>query len=228
MGGEPVTGQYRHPLEAAGFFEKVGGAGNHNKPALARHRGLCAAVQFQHHGVAAPHDQQCRRDHVGQRLARQIGPSPTRHHSCHLHPGIGGRDPGPTQPVTSTSRRASSSMSKTLARLRSSAGVSKSNTKVARPARLRTSATYRLRGPCLLLPLPWANTTTPEGCSGIVRCPATDTGPALTQTSSSRSGGSAAPPAAAIRRTSPRARSSSATTSSSEVCVKLRYPCPTA
>src|SRR5277367_4129920 len=80
-------------------------------------------------------------------------------------------------------------MSKTLARLRSSAGVSKSNTKVARPARLRTSATYRLRGPCLLLPLPWANTTTPDGCSGIVRCPATDTGPALTQTSSSRSGG---------------------------------------
>ena len=94
VAGEPVTGQYRDPLEGAGFFEKVGGARNHNKPAPAGHCGLCAALQFQHHGVAAPHDQQCRRDHVGQRLARQIGPSPARHDRCHLHPGIGGRDQG--------------------------------------------------------------------------------------------------------------------------------------
>ena len=33
----------------AGFFETVGGA-NHNKPARVGHCGLCAAVQFQHHG----------------------------------------------------------------------------------------------------------------------------------------------------------------------------------
>ena len=83
-------------------------------------------------------------------------------------------------------------MSKTLARLRSSAGVSKSNSRVASPARLSTSATYRLRGLCLLLPLPCANTTMPLGFSGIVRCPATVTGSGATRTSSSRSSGSAA------------------------------------
>ena len=69
-------------------------------------------------------------------------------------------------------------MSKTLARLRSSAGVSKSNSSVASPAWFKTSATYRLRGLCLLLPLPCAKTTMPVGCSGMVRCPATVTGPA--------------------------------------------------
>src|SRR5882672_10122753 len=64
-------------------------------------------------------------------------------------------------------------MSKTLARLRSSAGVSKSNRTVASPVSFRTSATYRLRGLCLLLPLPCAKTTIPVDCFGIMRCPAT-------------------------------------------------------
>ncbi|CPA90458.1 Uncharacterised protein [Mycobacterium tuberculosis] len=96
------------------------------------------------------------------------------------------------QPVTSMSREASSSMSKTLARLRSSSGVSKSNNSVANPAPVKTSATYRLRILCRLLPLPCAKTTIPLGFSGTVRCPATGTGPATTWTSSSRSGGSAA------------------------------------
>src|SRR6185312_4192394 len=82
-------------------------------------------------------------------------------------------------------------MSKTLARLCSSAGVSKSNRTVASPVSFRTSATYRLRGLCLLLPLPCAKTTIPVDCFGIVRCPATDTGPATTSTSSSRIGGAA-------------------------------------
>src|SRR5271155_914130 len=54
VAGEPVTGQYRDPLEGAGFFETVGGARNHYKPALAGHCGLWAGGQFQHHGGAAP------------------------------------------------------------------------------------------------------------------------------------------------------------------------------
>ena len=57
-------------------------------------------------------------------------------------------------------------MSKTLARLRSSSGVSRSNSRVASPARFNTSATYRLRGLWRLLPLPCANTTIPVGVLG--------------------------------------------------------------
>jgi len=51
-------------------------------------------------------------------------------------------------------RRANSSTSNTLARSCSSWGVSRSNSKVASPAPLSTSATNRLRGLWRLLPLP--------------------------------------------------------------------------
>ena len=46
------------------------------------------------------------------------------------------------------------------------------------PARCSTSATYRLRGLCRLLPLPCTKTTRPSGCSGTVRWPARRAGPA--------------------------------------------------
>ena len=37
------------------------------------------------------------------------------------------------------------------------------------PASFRTAATYRLRGLCMLLPLPWTKTTMPGASSGTVR-----------------------------------------------------------
>jgi hypothetical protein len=48
---------------------------------------------------------------------------------------------------------------------------------------LKTAATCRLRGLCLLLPLPWANTTDPVAWAGMVRLPARLTDLALTLTS---------------------------------------------
>jgi hypothetical protein len=53
---------------------------------------------------------------------------------------------------------------------------------------LKTAATCRLRGLCLLLPLPWANTTDPVAWAGTVRLPARLTDLALTLTSLSTGG----------------------------------------
>ena len=74
MVDEPVSGQHRNLLEGAGFFEKVGGAGDHGEFAWARHRGLRASIQLEDHLVASSHDQQRGRVNFGQRLARQIRP----------------------------------------------------------------------------------------------------------------------------------------------------------
>ena len=79
-------------------------------------------------------------------------------------------------------------MSNTLARSSSSSGVRRSKSKVPRPSRLSAEPTKRLRGLCLLLPLPWAKTTRPLGDSGTVRCPESRPGPMGTSTSSSRRG----------------------------------------
>ncbi|MGW5692630.1 hypothetical protein ACWEWX_17115, partial [Streptomyces asiaticus] len=80
-----------------------------------------------------------------------------------------------SQFMAAPSRRPSSGMSKrssaVIASTRSSASVSRSNSRVARSASCNTRATARLRGLCRELPLPWANATTPMGCSGRARSP---------------------------------------------------------
>src|SRR5215472_854157 len=74
-------------------------------------------------------------------------------------------------------------MSNTLALSTSSSRVSRSNSSVLRPASARTVATYRLRGLCLLLPLPWAKITIPGAPAGTVRLPASRVVPATGSTS---------------------------------------------
>src|SRR4030088_2316560 len=64
----------------------------------------------------------------------------------------------------------------------SSSGVSRSIKRVARFASLSIRATWRLRGLCLLLPLPCANSTTPRAFSGRLRLPSRVTGTATTRT----------------------------------------------
>ena len=187
MVNEPVAGQHRHLREGARLLEEMSGRGITTISHVPRI--TAPARRFRSRTISSypPTIEQRGRVHFGQRLTRQVGPPAAGHHRCHLHPRIGGRDhaaPAPvlapkkptgsdavsgwlaSQPVTSTSRPANNSMSKTLARSRSSAGVSRSNSRVASPALFNTSATYRLRGLCLLLPLPCANTTIPVACSG--------------------------------------------------------------
>ena len=96
--------------------------------------------------------------------------------------------------VTAVSLVASVPMSNTLARSSSSSEVSKSNSKVPKPASFSCSATWRLRGLCLLLPLPCTNTTMPVAPAGTVRCPASVTPAASTCTCSSRPCGPGASP----------------------------------
>ncbi len=110
-------------------------------------------------------------------------------------------------------------MSKTFARSASSAGVSRSNSRVPRPARFKAAATDRLRGLWRLLPEPWANITTAPAPPGRARSPDSRTPPASTSTSSA--------PSAAFPRACA-ACASCATTSSSEVWVKFSYHSPTA
>ena len=74
-------------------------------------------------------------------------------------------------------------MSNTLALSSASPGVSRSNRKVPRPAACSTSATYRLRGLFLPLPLPWANSTIPGAFGGTVRYPLSRTWPTAGATS---------------------------------------------
>src|SRR3981081_1101468 len=59
-----------------------------------------------------------------------------------------------------------------------SCNVSRSINRVAGFASLSTRATYRLRGLCRLLPLPWANSTIARDSSGRVRLPSNVTEPA--------------------------------------------------
>ena len=76
-------------------------------------------------------------------------------------------------------------MSNTLPRSRSSPVVSRSNSRVPRPARLSTSATYRLRALCRPLPLPCANSTNPDASLGTVSRPGNSTAQAGMTTSMS-------------------------------------------
>src|SRR6202035_5283278 len=48
---------------------------------------------------------------------------------------------------------------------------------VQRPASLRLAATARFRGERRELPLPWANSTSPDGSAGTVRSPGSATPP---------------------------------------------------
>lgn len=108
-------------------------------------------------------------------------------------------------------------MSKTFSRSVSSAGVSRSKSRVPRPARFMAAATARLRGLWRLLPEPWAKTTTAPAPGGTVRSPASASPPASTTTSAGRrSTGSCAACVSRVR------------TSSSGVWVKSRYHSPTA
>jgi hypothetical protein len=50
-----------------------------------------------------------------------------------------------------------------------SSGVSRSSKRLAKPMPCKPSATRRLRGLERLLPLPWAKSTIPRGCSGQSR-----------------------------------------------------------
>ena len=68
-------------------------------------------------------------------------------------------------------------MSNTLARSSSSSAVSRSNSSVPSPASFSTPATYRLRGLCRLLPLPWAKTTMPRGALRHGQVPGEPHGP---------------------------------------------------
>ena len=100
-------------------------------------------------------------------------------------------------------------MSKTLARSRSSAGVSRSKSRVPRPRRFKDSATRRLRGLWRLLPLPWAKITRPPAARGTLRCPGRARLPIRTATSSSRSPGPRPAPAGRSGRAAARSRSAS-------------------
>src|SRR5277367_3098134 len=74
VAGEPVTGQYRDPLEGAGFFETVGGAGN---PQHAGPRGLLGfgrGVSVPPPGFRAPQQQAVRPHPGGPRTAPQNRP----------------------------------------------------------------------------------------------------------------------------------------------------------
>ena len=78
--------------------------------------------------------------------------------------------------ATPTRRSASREISKTLARLASSPGVSRSNSKVAKPLWFKAWATVILRGLRRLDPLPWAKTIKPAGLSGTFNVPARPSG----------------------------------------------------
>jgi len=102
-----------------------------------------------------------------------------------------------SQLVIPSSRAASKAILNTCARLAASSSVSRSASSVPRPARFSVAATNWLRGLCLLLPLPWAKTTSPGARPGMTSDPGSRTPPA----SIAVSAGSASPsrvPACAI------------------------------
>src|SRR5436190_7693430 len=84
------------------------------------------------------------------------------------------------QSATDSSRDASSSISKTLARFCSSSGVRRSTSNVASPASPRPAATRLLRGLRRSLPLPCAKMTSPFASVGIPRSPSRRSRPACT------------------------------------------------
>src|ERR1700730_1669366 len=94
-----------------------------------------------------------------------------------------------SQSVASTSLSASRSMSKRSCAVRasttSSCSVSRSINRVASFASLSTRATYRWRGLCRLLPLPWAKSTIARDSSVRVRLPSSVTEPAQSWTNCS-------------------------------------------
>lgn len=133
---------------------------------------------------------------------------------------IGADSRSRSQRVAPASLPASVPMSKTLCLSASSAGVSRSNSSVPRPASCNTSATARLRGLCRLLPEPWANITRPAAPSGRARSPASRTPAASTSTPVVTGAGR-------TRAGSATARARHAATSSSVVCEKSLYHSPT-
>src|SRR6266508_2715155 len=83
------------------------------------------------------------------------------------------------RPVSRAMSKRSSARSRSTA---SSSSVSRSSSSVARPACPSAAATWRLRGLCLPLPDPCANSTTPRAPSGTARSPARRAVPAGTVT----------------------------------------------
>ncbi len=110
-------------------------------------------------------------------------------------------------------------MSNTLDRPASSAGVSRSKSRVASPARCSALATNRFRPLPRPLPLPCANSTMPPAPAGTVSSPGRASAPAVTCTSALIAGPASRGPAA---------RPSRLTTSASLVCEKSWYHWPMA
>ena len=184
----------RRRLERARLLEQVGRAGHDDQFLLAAQQCAASAVHPDHRHVVAAHDQQRRRPHLRQCIAREVGPSAARYDGADRVRSLGGGhqrrgrtgaraeqadgEPGDaclrrSQSVAPTSRSASRSMSKRSWRVRSStassSGVSRSTSSVASPAWFSVRATWRLRGLRRLLPLPWANSTRPAASAGRAR-----------------------------------------------------------
>ena len=72
MFGEPSTRQRGGGFEGARFLEEMGRPRDHLEPVLASQLCLGSAIEFQHHVVATPDDEEGRGDNDRQSLGGQV------------------------------------------------------------------------------------------------------------------------------------------------------------
>ena len=75
---EPGAGEVGHPAEGTGFFEQVGRPGHNREVLFTREQVVGLTVEIENGGVGAPNDEQRRRAHRAEVLAREVGASSTR------------------------------------------------------------------------------------------------------------------------------------------------------
>ena len=177
---EPTRGIRNRKLKCA-FLRKQVGCARYDLDCLRCGQArIGLLVELDHPVIEAADNQQCRCGHATQaqypRGQAGLRGRQQRQYASRVAPLRPGLLPLPCSPrtsqaeeasagslsiqwTTSTSRPASSGISKTLERSRSSSGVSRSNNRVAIPRAFKALAAAILRGLNRLEPLPWANTT---------------------------------------------------------------------
>ena len=91
---EPGGGKLGDPLECAGFFEQMGGAGNHHDAVGSRQLATGQTVRLEDSGVPATDNDQRRRRYLFQRVTRQIGTATAGHYGPHRLVAGGGDQRG--------------------------------------------------------------------------------------------------------------------------------------